>query len=315
MAICAPMPRLLKKQKHYLPRSDVLNRHNNLISNSQRYGLLAALALASLLPSVTLAACPSPGQWWQEEQPLTNSDLLSTAAQQQVVLLGEQHDEIAHHRWQLHTLAGLHALRDDLVIGLEMLPRSAQPALDAWIAGEIDNDTMLAQTQWEEAWGFDSALYLPILAFARMAQIPLIALNIDPLLRQRLVNEGWEHVPADERYAIPPPQHASDSYRSRLTEVFNQHAMDNDAAALERFIQAQLAWDTAMAQRLAEATQGGALAVGLMGLGHVAYNEGVAYQLNALGVNDTVSLLPWPMSDCTLPDPTLADAVYILADE
>ncbi|MDQ7734855.1 ChaN family lipoprotein [Halomonas sp. SpR1] len=120
---------------------------------------------------------------------------------------------------------------------------------------------------------------------------------------------------ADERFAIPPPQPASASYRLRLTEVFNQHAMGDDPEALERFIQAQLTWDTAMAQRLAEATQGGALAVGLMGLGHVTYNEGVAYQLNALGVNDTVSLLPWQMSDCTLPDPTLADAVYILADE
>ncbi|OJA06409.1 ChaN family lipoprotein [Halomonas sp. QHL1] len=290
-----------------------MKRHNN--GNRQRYGLLAALALVSLLPSVTLAACPSPGQWWQEEQPLTNSELLTTAAQQQVVLLGEQHDEIAHHRWQLHTLAGLHALRDNLVIGLEMLPRSAQPTLDAWVADELDSATMLEQTQWDEAWGFDSALYMPILEFARMANIPLVALNIAPDLRQRLVNDGWEHVPTDERHAIPPPQPASASYRSRLTGVFNQHAMGDDPESLERFIQAQLNWDTAMAQRLAEVTQGGALAVGIMGLGHVSYNEGVAYQLNALGVNDTVSLLPWQMSDCTLPDPTLADAVYVLADE
>ena len=133
---------------------------------------LAALALASLLPNTSFAACPTPGEWWQSGQPVANSDLLATAARQQVVLLGEQHDEKAHHRWQLHTLAGLHALRDDLVIGLEMLPRSAQPALDAWIAGDLDDEAMLEQTQWDEAWGFDSALYMPILAFARMAQIP-----------------------------------------------------------------------------------------------------------------------------------------------
>ncbi|WP_251048106.1 ChaN family lipoprotein [Halomonas sp. ISL-56] len=292
-----------------------MKRQNSRFGSRQRYSLLAAFALVSLQTSVALAGCPSPGQWWQNERPLANSDLLTTAAQQQVVLLGEQHDDIAHHRWQLHTLAGLHALRDDLVIGLEMLPRSAQPALDAWIAGELDDNTLLEQTQWDEAWGFDSALYMPILAFARMAQIPLVALNIAPELRQRLVTDGWERVPADERFAIPPPQPASASYRSRLTEVFNQHAMGEDPESLERFIQAQLTWDTAMAQRLAEATESGALAVGLMGLGHVIYNEGVAYQLNAMGINDTASLLPWQMSNCTLPDPTLADAVYILADD
>ena len=231
------------------------------------------------------------------------------------MLLGEQHDEISHHRWQLHTLAGLHALRDELVIGLEMLPRSAQPTLDAWIAGELDDATMLAQSRWEEVWGFDSALYMPILQFARMAQIPLIALNIDSSLRQRLVNDGWDSVTVDERHAIPPPQPASAVYQTRLTEVFNQHAMGDDPEALERFIQAQLTWDVAMAQRLAEATEGGALAVGLMGLGHVTYNDGVTYQLKALGINDTFSLLPWEMSNCELPETAIADAVYILADE
>ncbi|WP_246129536.1 ChaN family lipoprotein [Halovibrio variabilis] len=281
----------------------------------RRFSALTAFALASLLPSVALAACPIPGQWWQADQPLTNAELLTTAAQQQVVLLGEQHDKMAHHRWQLHTLAGLHALRDEMVIGLEMLPRSAQSALDAWLAGEIDNDTMLAQTQWDEAWGFDAELYMPILEFARMAQIPLIALNIDPALRQRLVSEGWDNVPAEERHGIPPPHPASEGYQARLAEVFNQHAMGNAPDALERFVQAQLTWDIAMAQRLTEATQDGALAVGIMGLGHVTYSDGVAHQLNALGVDDTLSLLPWQRHHCELPDTTLADAVYILRDE
>lgn len=271
--------------------------------------------LAGLKSDVVLAACPSPGQWWQEEQPLTTRQVLSTAAQQQAVLLGEQHDEISNHRWQLHTLAGLHALRDELVIGLEMLPRSAQPALDAWVAGESDTSTLLAQTRWDEVWGFDVELYMPILEFAKMAQIPLVALNIETSLHQRLVNDGWERVPADERYAIPPPQPASASYRSRLTEVFNQHAMGDDPESLERFIQAQLTWDVTMAQRLAEATEDGALAVGLMGLGHVRYNEGVAYQLNALGINNTLSLLPWQVNHCERPETTLADAVYILTSE
>jgi uncharacterized iron-regulated protein len=251
----------------------------------QRDITLRAIILAvSLVPSIALASCPSPGQWWQTQQPRTNSELLATAARQQVVLLGEQHDNEAHHRWQLHTLAGLHALRNDMVIGLEMLPRSAQPALDAWVAGDIDAATLLEQTHWETAWGFDSTLYMPILTFARMTNTPLIALNISPDLRQRLVNDGWERVPSDERHAIPPPQPASEAYQTRLTEAFEQHAMGNDSEVLARFIQAQLTWDVAMAQRLAEAADEGALAVGLMGLGHIAYNEGVPHQLEALGI-------------------------------
>ncbi|BBI47905.1 hypothetical protein HORIV_03260 [Vreelandella olivaria] len=115
-------------------------------------------------------------------------------------------------------MAGLHALRDDMVIGLEMLPRSAQPALDAWIAGELDDNALLEQTQWEEAWGFDAALYMPILAFARMAQIPLIALNIDPGLRQRWSMKAGRACPRmsamqSHHHSLPAPAIAPGSPR------------------------------------------------------------------------------------------------------
>ena len=288
-------------------------RKVNLLNAKQAMKRRTYLCAALLtLPSLSLANCPQPGQWWQEQASLTNSELLATASQQEVVLLGEQHDSLDHHRWQLHTLAGLHALRDDMVIGLEMLPRSTQPALDAWVAGDIDTSTLLEQTRWHDIWGFEPDLYMPILAFAQMAQIPLIALNIDSSLRQQLVNDGWESVAAAERYSIPPPQPASEAYQTRLTEVFNQHDMGDDPEALERFIQAQLTWDVAMAQRLADAAEDGALAVGLMGLGHITYNDGVPHQLEAMGIERTLSLLPWQQNDCTTPDPTLADAVFVL---
>lgn len=280
-----------------------------------RTRLPMAALMVCLMPNVVMASCPALGQWWQAQQPLTNSELLAIASQQHVVLLGEQHDNEAHHRWQLHTLAGLHALRDDMVIGLEMLPRSAQPTLDAWMAGDIDTPALLEQTRWKDVWGFDPDLYLAILQFAQMAQIPLIALNIDSSLRQRLLTDGWENVPADERHAIPPPHPASAAYQARLADVFNQHAMGDDPELLNRFIQAQLTWDVAMAHRLAEAADDGTLAVGLMGLGHITYNEGVPHQLEAMGIERTLSLLPWQQEDCTPPDAALADAVFILADE
>ncbi|XQU08919.1 ChaN family lipoprotein [Halomonas sp. LY9] len=258
-------------------------------------------------------SCPQPGQWWQAGHAQVANAILTQAANQQVVLLGEQHDAIDHHRWQLHTLAGLHALREDLVIGLEMLPRSAQPVLDQWVAGQLTEEALLTESHWEEAWGFDAELYLPIFQFARLQQVPLIALNIAPELRQRLSQEGFESVPAQQRHAIPPPLPASSAYQERLTEVFDQHAMGQEnPAMLERFTQAQLTWDIAMAHRLADVAKDGTLAVGLMGLGHVIYGHGVEHQLEGLGVQHTFSLLPWEQTDCHLPDPALADAVFVL---
>ena len=54
---------------------------------------------------------------------LAESAVIAQAAKQSVVLLGEMHDNPDHHRWQLQTLAALHAVRPGMVIGFEMFPR------------------------------------------------------------------------------------------------------------------------------------------------------------------------------------------------
>lgn len=271
------------------------------------------LALGMVSQAQATETCQLQGRWWQSGQAVTADAVLNLAAQRPVVLLGERHDAMEHHRWQLHTLAGLYAHESDMVIGLEMLPREAQPVLERWVAGELSEEEFLEQSDWQEAWGFDPELYWPILHFARLNRIPLKALNITPALRQRLTSEEIGHIPPEQRYGIPAPRPANDTYQTYLEEVFDQHAMGQDNPdMLERFIRAQLSWDIAMAQGLADATQESTLAVGLMGLGHVVHGHGVAHQLEGLGIQDTLSLLPWELEECALPDPTLSDAIFIV---
>ncbi|MFX5157779.1 ChaN family lipoprotein, partial [Acinetobacter baumannii] len=67
--------------------------------------------------------CVPPGAWADGTGAAVEPvPLLRRLADAPVVLLGEQHDKADHHRWQLHTLAGLHALNPDLAVGMEMLP-------------------------------------------------------------------------------------------------------------------------------------------------------------------------------------------------
>ncbi len=280
--------------------------------------LCLGAALAWLSPLTALADdCPIPGQWRVDGgETATTAGLMAELADTRVVLLGEQHDRLDHHRWQLHTLAALHAHRPSMVIGLEMLPREAQPALDAWVAGELDEAAFLEQSDWHRAWGFDPELYLPILHFARMQRIPLVALNVSPELRNRLSREGWERVPERERFGITPPAPALPDYRDALASIHARHAgRADDPAGLERFIEAQLVWDRAMATGLVEAASADRLVVGLMGQGHLADGNGVPYQLDDLGLEAHLSLLPWtPGADCQSPT-FRADALYVLDDE
>src|SRR5690606_40031650 len=106
-----------------------------------------------------------------------HDELMARMARQQVVLLGETHDRFDIHRWQLHVAAGLLASGRPLMVGFEMFPRRVQPALDAFIAGEVEADAFLERSEWENVWGFDPQLYLPLFHFCRQFKIPMLALN------------------------------------------------------------------------------------------------------------------------------------------
>ena len=274
-------------------------------------GLLAALLAGTVKAG---SDCPAPGAWSTPAgEPLDAAELYADLATREVVLLGERHDRMDHHRWQLGTLSALHGQRPDMVIGLEMLPRSRQPVLDAWVAGELDPEAFLEKSGWYEHWGFDPELYWPILHFARVHDVPLLALNLEREYIQRLGHEGWDTVDADTRDGVSAPAAASQGYRDYLEAVLERHpaGMGPDS---ERFIATQLAWDRMMAGGIAARIKAGGdtppLVAAIIGSGHLEYGYGVPHQLADLGVSEAAVLLPREPGGCADSDPALADAVF-----
>jgi len=101
----------------------------------------------------------------------TQREVIVQASKASVVLLGETHVNADHHRWQLQTLAALHAMRPNMVIGFEMFPRRVQAVLDKWVAGELSESEFLRASEWNFVWNTDANLYLPLFHFARMNRI------------------------------------------------------------------------------------------------------------------------------------------------
>lgn len=302
-----------------------------------RFALLTVAALVLSAPSAWATearaedaariGCVPPGVWADGTGTAVEPvPLLRRIAEAPVVLLGEQHDKPDHHRWQFHTLAGLHALNPDLAIGMEMLPRRLQPVLDRWVAGDLTESEFLKQTDWRTVWGFDPQFYLPILQFARLHRLPVVALNVERSLVSRTARNGWAAIPEAEREGIGTPAPPTDAYRSRLTETLAAHdhsearaSAPDDAPnkAAQRFIEAQGVWDRAMAEKIAETRRTtGRSVIGILGEGHVARRDGVPHQLADLGIGDAAVLLPWDADrDCDELDGRIADAVFGLGPE
>jgi uncharacterized iron-regulated protein len=268
--------------------------------------------MLALAPAPALAACPPAGGWLDKSgNPVAGADALALSASGRVLLLGEQHATPAHHLWQRDMLAAL-ADRGPLVIGLEQLPREAQPALDRWVAGETSEDQFLSESRWKERWGHDFAAYRPVFELARARRIPMQALNIDRAFVRKVGRDGFDKAASDGKAPISRPAVPDPAYVARLEESFRQHMREASPEALARFVEAQTVWDRAMAESIVLAIRArpDARVGAIMGWGHVANGHGVAHQLAALGVPDSVSAIPvTPVKACE-PEAGAADLLF-----
>jgi uncharacterized iron-regulated protein len=194
-----------------------------------------------------------------------------------VVLVGEHHAERAHHAAQLSVIRALNAAGHKVAIGLEMFRRQAQPELDRWVAGELD------QKQFEAVfaanWGFDPSLYQPIFDYAREASLPLIALNIAPAITRQVAREGFASLSSDQRGELSGITcQVSPEYREFIKQAHGAHA--HGGMDFEHFCEAQLVWDQVMAlNALAYLKQHpDTIVVLLAGVGH-ARKPGIPIQI------------------------------------
>lgn len=297
------------------------------------------LVLPLLIVSFAAAAssdeesCFQVGTWID---PTTGDELaldvlMASLASRSVVLLGERHTDAEHHRWQAAMLAALQAHRPALAIGFEMFPRSVQPVLDAWSQGRLETNAFLTESRWQEVWGYDEDLYLPLLHFARANRLPALALNVERSLVSRVGRDGWAAVPEAEREGLSDPAEAPAAYRQSLATIYAETHRDAaagdtgstaapDLAAVlaepgfQNFVAAQLTWDRAMAEAIAAAHRRdpAALVIGIMGRGHIEHGWGVPHQLADLGIADAAVLLPITAAACDELPPGVADAVFIV---
>ena len=155
----------------------------------------------------------------------------------------------------------------------------------------------------------------------------MIALNVERGLIDKVGNDGWQAVPEDERQGIGDPAPAGEDYIDSLARVFAEHdetrsgkLPGRDDPQFRRFVETQLTWDRAMAEKLAEASGGGGrpLVVGIVGRSHLEYGGGIPHQLADLGIEDAAVLLPWHAGRAcadldTAGGGKIADAVFGIA--
>ncbi len=198
-----------------------------------------------------------------------------------IIYLGETHDRQADHEAQLAILQSLHAHQPQLTIAMEMFQRPYQGAIDDYLAGKLTEAEFLDRTQYRQRWGFDWALYAPILRFAKANQLPVLAINTPTELTRKVARGGFTSLTDEDFQWIPPLAELKtddDIYRQSLQQIFDSfHHGHGNSDGFERFFQAQVLWDETMASAIAQywlANPEQQIVV-LAGQGHIQYGHGI----------------------------------------
>ena len=242
-------------------------------------------------------------------QVITLAEIIADLLQVQTVFIGETHDQQAHHDAQLQIIQKLHESGAEVSIGLEMFRQAGQPELDRWVDGRIGDaefSRIFAQ-HWSDWPG-----YRQIFSYAQDNRIPMIGLNIEREIVNRVALSGFAALSQQQRAKLPLATcNVSPEYRSFIRRTLNAHP--HDGTVFENFCEAQILWDASMANNLADYLQQAPqrTVVVLAGNGH-SWKHGIPEQLARLGNYSSRVLLPEVPGRIDLQHSSADEADYLL---
>jgi len=239
---------------------------------------------------------------------LAEDELLRRLSGADAVYVGETHDAPLHHEVQLAVLRGLSSTRPGLRLGLEMLSLDQQPVLDDYLSGRMSEADFAAF--WSRAWGFDFALYRPLLEFARSRGMRVLGLNAPRALVSKVARGGLASLSPEERAALPASvgQSADPRYLAYVRRSLAEHG-PLDPAREARMLEAMAVWNETMGASVAAAAGPDSPLLVLAGSGHLLYGAGVPESSGRRAALSRAVLLPYPLDAEPRPLPELLDAL------
>lgn len=198
-----------------------------------------------------------------------------------VICLGEYHSAPLSHYAQYHTIVALHKAEPEkpLSIGLEMLYKQMQPALDSYVFEHGDFGRLKEEVSWRRTWGYDFNLYSKIFRYARINGLRLVGLNTPQALLSLVSQHGIAGLPQNLRELLPEMDLTVAAHRERFVDSMKGLEAFHGKLSpevMDRFYEAQTLWEEHMADVAAKHIQqhGGRMVL-LAGVTHIVNRDGI----------------------------------------
>ncbi len=189
-------------------------------------------------------------------QVISQDQLMAQLSQQEILYLGEEHHNGFHIQAALTVLQRLMAGARQPILAMEMFGWDGQPALDRFLSSQpMSQDEFLDQARWKHNWGGAFEDYEPLVQYAKIQHLPLVAMNPPKALVRIVARQGLESARRSPELAEWNMQNEAivddQAYRER---IFRQIKACHDGGAdavYQRMYEASLVRDEGMARTLA----------------------------------------------------------------
>lgn len=246
-------------------------------------------ALAACVGTVflgVLGGCQAPRSTvWVDVargEPVTFNTLVDDLAAVDIVYLGERHSVDRHHAIQAQIIDALGDKGLPLVIAFEQVETFNQTWLDRYAEGELSFDELAIGMNWGERWRnyYD---YEPLLTAGRRHAASFLALNARNETIREIGRHSLSALSAEQRAELPNDMNLDDPTYATHLQIIMAGAAGAMHGDLSRLVEAQIARDEMMANRLAEflslPEHAETQAIVICGSGHVNYGLGTAQRV------------------------------------
>lgn len=210
----------------------------------------------------------------------TLDELMHAARTTDIVLLGETHDNPAHHALQQRILVGLATATPPPVLVMEQFDLGQQQQLDAILEATDTPQQKLDALHALMNPGWDWLGYQPLLATAVQYRLRIVAANIARAALREVASNGLGALGAGEAARLALEGNWRPAQQAQLaSDVAASHCGALPATAVTAIAQSQRVRDAIMADRLLSAGPGTAVAI--FGRGHVRRDLAVPLYLAA----------------------------------
>lgn len=213
--------------------------------------MLAAFALL-LMPGDTQGKRPECRIYITGGQEIEEKEMAGLINSYDVILFGEYHDNAVLHQLEAALLKNAFLEQPKLAVSLEMFERDVQNDLEEYLAGRSTEQEFLSMSR---PWKNYDPDYRPLVEFARMNALPVIAANIPrPVAAQYARTGSLAGIADKDAVYLPRVQLAPQGeYRERFMSYMAANrgpAMPVSDEQLENYYKAQCLKDDTMAESI-----------------------------------------------------------------